>query len=121
MATLREISASDAKTRLGELLASLPGEGPVTITRNGRPVGVLTPAAPPAGAEAQNRLQLELLLGLYAKGSLTWRELSRSTGLAYGEVLVELGRRGLALPRVRPKRRPEQDALFERMLRGEVE
>lgn len=118
MTTLREISASDAKTRLGELLASLPGEGPVTITRNGRAVGVLTAAAPSAGAESQNRLQLELLLGSYAKGTLTWAELSRATGLAYGEVLVELGRRGLALPRVSPKRRPEQDALFERALRG---
>ena len=45
MTATREISASDAKTRLGELLASLPGEGPVTITRNGRAVGVLTQAA----------------------------------------------------------------------------
>ena len=116
--SIREITASDAKTRLGELLASLPGEGPVTITRNGRAVGILTPAAPSAGAASQNRLQLELLLGLYAKGTLTWRELSRSTGLAYGEVLIELGKRGLALPRVSPKRRPEQDALFERALSG---
>ncbi|WP_431273197.1 type II toxin-antitoxin system prevent-host-death family antitoxin [Variovorax ureilyticus] len=121
MATIRDISASAAKTKLGELLASLPGEGPVAITRNGRPVGILTPAAPPAGGESRNRLHLELLLGLYAKGSLTWRELSRSTGLAYGEVLVELGSRGLAPPRVSPKRRPEQDALFERMLRGNAE
>ncbi|MFZ3120499.1 MAG: type II toxin-antitoxin system prevent-host-death family antitoxin [Variovorax sp.] len=118
MSAVREITASDAKNRLGELLASLPAEGAVTITRNGRPVGVLAPVAPAAGAESQNSLQLELLLGLYAKGSVTWRELSRSTGLAYGEVLVELGRRGLSLPRVSPKRRPEQDALFERALRG---
>lgn len=118
MSAIREITASEAKSRLGELLASLPGEGPVTITRNGRAVGILTPAAPNAGAASQNRLQVELLLGLYAKGTLTWRELSRSTGLAYGEVLIELGKRGLALPRVSPKRRPEQDALFERALRG---
>lgn len=117
MTAIREITASDAKTRLGELLASLPGEGAVTITRNGRPVGVLTPIGP-AADESQNSLQLELLLGLYAKGSVTWRELSRSTGLAYGEVLVELGKRGLSLPLVAPKRRPEQEALFERALRG---
>ncbi|OUM00102.1 type II toxin-antitoxin system Phd/YefM family antitoxin [Variovorax sp. JS1663] len=118
MKALREITASDAKTRLGELLASLPGEGAVTITRNGRAVGVLTAAGPSAGAESQNRLQLELILGLYAKGTVTWAELARSTGLAYGEVLVELGKRGLPLPRVSPKRRPEQDALFEQALSG---
>lgn len=67
---------------------------------------------------SRNRLQLDELLTLFANGKLTWRELSRSTDLAYGEVLVELGKRGLALPRVSPKRRPEQDALFERALRG---
>ncbi|SCK11243.1 hypothetical protein VAR608DRAFT_0558 [Variovorax sp. HW608] len=69
--------------------------------------------------ESHNRLQLARLLELYAKGSLTWRELSRLTGLAYGEILIELGKRRLALPRVAPKRRPVQDALFERALRGD--
>jgi hypothetical protein len=69
--------------------------------------------------ESDDRRQLALRLELYAKGSLTWRELSRSTGLAYGEILIELGKHGLALPRVAPKRRPAQDALFERALRGD--
>lgn len=116
----REVTASDAKTRFVELLASLPGEGPVTITRNGRAVGSLTATGPGAGAETQNRLQLARIVGLFATGAMTWGELAHSTGLAYGEVFVELGKRGLAPPRVSPKRRPEQDALFGRALsRGE--
>lgn len=60
----------------------------------------------------------EQLLELYSGGVLGWRQFRCSTGLAFGEVLVELGKRGLALPRVTPERRPEQDALLERALGG---
>lgn len=54
----------------------------------------------------------------YAGGTLTWRELSCLTGLAFGEILVELGKRNLALPHVSPKRTPAQDSFLERALRG---
>jgi hypothetical protein len=60
----------------------------------------------------------DLLLARYAGGTMNWRELSCATGRAFGEVLVELGRRNLALPRVSPKRTPGQDSLLERALRG---
>ena len=61
---------------------------------------------------------LDKLIELYAAGSMTGAELESTTGLAFGEVLVELGKRGLALPRVSPDRRPDQDALFERAVGG---
>ena len=77
-----------------------------------------TRALPDPGPGSLRRLQLDQLLALYSEGALSWRALSDSTDLAYGEVLVELGKRNLALPRVSPERRPEQDALFERALRG---
>ena len=78
----------------------------------------LTHVVPDPDLGARKRHQLDQPLALYSEGALSWRELSDSTGLAYGEVLVELGKRKLALPRVSPERRPEQDALFERALRG---
>jgi len=43
--------------------------------------------------------QLDLLLEQYAGGTLTSRELSGATGLAFGEILVELTR-GSAKPRL---------------------
>lgn len=61
---------------------------------------------------------VDQILDQYAKGDATWRELAHLTGLAYGEVLIELAKRGLAPPRVTPERRPAQDALFERSLGG---
>jgi len=72
----------------------------------------------PGGARAQTVLPLDLLLARYAGGSLTSRELSCVRGLAFGEILVELGKRNLALPRVSPKRTPALDSLLERALRG---
>jgi hypothetical protein len=67
---------------------------------------------------SQNPSQLDLLLAQYAGGTLTSRELWCATGLAFGEILLELGKRGLALPRVSPKRPPAQDSFLERALRG---
>ncbi|WP_198161345.1 hypothetical protein [Variovorax sp. WDL1] len=61
--------------------------------------------------------QLDLLLAQYAGGTMTSRELSCATGLAFGEILVELGKRNLALPRVSAERTPAQDSLLERALR----
>ena len=40
MASMKEISAKDAKNRFGQLLQSAQ-QGPVRVTRNGRPVGVV--------------------------------------------------------------------------------
>jgi hypothetical protein len=86
------------------------------------PSDVPTPAelthVPEDSVRSQNRPPIDQVLASYAAGALSWREISDSTGLAYGEVLVELGKRNLALPRVFPESRPVQDALFERALRG---
>ena len=41
--SLRSITSSEAKSNLGELLASLGSQGAVEITRNGKPVGILSP------------------------------------------------------------------------------
>ena len=40
MSSMKEITAKDAKNRFGQLLQSAQ-QGPVRVTRNGRPVGVV--------------------------------------------------------------------------------
>lgn len=40
MSPMKEITARDAKNRFGQLLQSAQ-QGPVRVTRNGRPVGVM--------------------------------------------------------------------------------
>ncbi|MDN8617997.1 hypothetical protein [Variovorax ginsengisoli] len=67
---------------------------------------------------SQNPSPLDLLVARYAGGTMTSRELSSATGLTFGEILVELGKRNLALPRVSAERTPAQDSLLERALRG---
>lgn len=40
MSSMKEVTAKDAKNRFGQLLQSAQ-QGPVRVTRNGRPVGVV--------------------------------------------------------------------------------
>ncbi|MGJ7512601.1 hypothetical protein [Variovorax sp. GT1P44] len=67
---------------------------------------------------SQNPSQLNLLLAPYTGGTMTSRQLSCATRLAFREILVELGKRNLALPGVSAERTPAQDSLLDRALRG---
>jgi len=110
--TYRTISASNAKTHLGEVLESLPREGPITITRNGHKVATLSPfkdSTTPAK-------HLDLLARLFAQGSITSRQACDEAGVAFGDLLVEMARQGLQLPRVSAQKRPEQAALLDAAL-----
>jgi len=61
--------------------------------------------------------QLEQLLAAYSEGRIGRRELEQSTGLWIGEILHELARLGLPLPRVdtRAHFNAAQRELFERV------
>jgi antitoxin (DNA-binding transcriptional repressor) of toxin-antitoxin stability system len=115
----RSITSSEAKASLGELLSSLATDGPVEITRNGRRVAVLS--APTAGVSPVEASRLAELARLYAAGKVTWREVSSEADIAFGDLLAELARQDLRLPRVMPSKRPEQLAMlhgiFERAVR----
>jgi hypothetical protein len=56
------------------------------------------------------------LARLYANGKITWREISSEADIAFGDLLVELARQELQLPRVTPSKRPEQLAMFRGIL-----
>lgn len=114
MQTTRSITSSEAKAGLGDLLGSLVAQGPVAITRNGRKIAVLSAPAAPETAVDSNRLAE--LAAMYAAGKLAWREIAAETGVSFGDLLAELGRQGLQLPRVTPTKRPEQVALFNAIL-----
>jgi prevent-host-death family protein len=118
MQSARSITSSEAKASLGELLGSLATEGPVDITRNGRKVAILSAPAGQWGPVEANRLK-ELAM-LYAAGKVAWREIASETGIAFGDLLVELARQNLRLPRVSPSKRPEQLAMFHGILRHAV-
>lgn len=63
--------------------------------------------------------ELDKLLAEYSAGSLTRRELEAATGLWFGEILNELAKRELALPKVdtRPMYNQAQTALFNRIFK----
>lgn len=115
MTQARTLTSSEAKGNLGQVLSTLVSEGPVEITRNGRLVAVIS--APPQRSPLPDAGRLAVLAGLYAEGKATWREIADETGAAFGDVLLELARRGLQLPVVTPEKRPEQLALFKAVLR----
>jgi len=58
-----------------------------------------TDAGVPASAD-QVPGRLDTLLAQYASGTIGHRELEQATGLWFGDILAELARRGLPLPRV---------------------
>lgn len=109
---VRTISSSDAKANLGDVLSSLATHGPITITRNGKAVGLLS--LPPAPGVDKGRIAA--LAVAYSKGLVSWPQIAEETGASYGDLLVELGRNQLHIPKVTPRNRPEQIALFHHIL-----
>lgn len=104
---IRTISSSKAKSTWGELLSSVASTGPVAITRRGKTVAFLSPV------QVTDEKRLAELAGPYSRGEITWRKIADETNAAFGELLVELGRQNLKLPRVKQKRTPEQEAEFD--------
>lgn len=107
------VTSSEAKESFALLLGSLADEGPVQITRNGRPVGVL--AAPPVRTASLDALRLTAAAALFASGPTTWREVADDTGAAFGDLLLELARQALALPRATATKRPAQVTLLSQI------
>lgn len=119
MGPIRTITSTDAKASLGELLGTLAIKGPVSITRNGRVVAVLSEPVrldPPGPLEPLKPLgethRLAELAVAYAGGKVSWREIASVTGAAFGDLLAELSRQRLQLPRVNPAKTPERTALL---------
>ena len=65
----------------------------------------------------QDAKRLAELAPLYAAGNVTWRQIADETGAAFGDLLQELGRQGLKLPRANAPKTPAQQRLFEQMLK----
>lgn len=116
---MRSITSSKARTRWSKVLDLLVVEGPVAVTRHGRTVGVLwAPTLPAAPAEPA---RLPELARRYSAGELSWREIAAETDCAFGDLLEELGRQGLQLPRVTPEKRPKQKAHLHAIFRRGAE
>lgn len=108
----RSISSTQARARFGALLESLASDGPITITRHGRTIGVLSAKA----TRAPTNRRLTQLARLYSMGDLTWRDIHRETELDFGSLLVELGLQHLPLPRNTADKSAAQLELFQQAL-----
>ena len=95
---MKTISATDAKNKFGQLMGVVSA-GPIAITKNGKIAAYLTPSQieedHPMSAE-----QLDVILNSYASGNITRRNVEDATGLWFSDILEELGKRGLHLPKV---------------------
>jgi antitoxin (DNA-binding transcriptional repressor) of toxin-antitoxin stability system len=110
--SVRTITSSDAKANFSDVLSSLNTHGPIEITRNGKSVGLLT--MPPMHTLDRSRIASFAIA--YSKGLVSWPQISEETGASYGDVLIELGLKNLQIPKVTPKKRPEQLAFFHHIL-----
>ena len=70
---MREIQATEAKTRLAELLRAVEHGETVAITRHGRPVAHLVPAG------AQDRTNRERAVARFRQHRAGWRRVAFST------------------------------------------
>jgi hypothetical protein len=52
----------------------------------------------------------------YAAGEISWLEIRAGEDIAFGDLLVELEKQDLQLPRVSPEKRPEQRDLLNSLL-----
>ena len=99
MDNMLSIPSTEAKNRFGELLGSV-ADGPVSITRNGKPVAYVIAAEEPASRRL-DQPAISHLIADYAGGRLTRARLQEETGLSFGEVLLHMAKAGLKLPVVR--------------------
>ena len=110
--SMRTISSSYARSNFGYILSSLYTHGPLEITRNGKPVGLLT--LPPE--QTVDRSRIAALAIAYSKGLISWQQISEETRASYGDLLLELGLNNLQIPTVTHKKTPAQVAVFHRIL-----
>lgn len=95
---MKTISATDAKNKFGSLMSSISA-GPIAITKNGKVAAYLTPSQNDADHPLTVE-QLNDLLNSYASGKIARHNVEEATGLWFSDILAELGRRGLQLPKV---------------------
>ena len=75
---MREVQATEAKTRLAELLRNVERGETIAITRRGKVVAHLTPA------RAQNRAEREAAVDRFLQQRATWT----SAGMSTEEILA---------------------------------
>lgn len=109
---IRTITSTDAKANLGGVLSSLSSSGPIEITTNGKPVGLLT--LPPMQSLDMDRLSV--LAMAYSKGLVSWPQIAEETGASFGDLLLALGVKNLSLPKVIAKNSAAQTALLNKIL-----
>ena len=95
---MKTISATDAKNKFGSLMSSISA-GPIAITKNGKIAAYLTPSQNDEN-HSLTQEQLDEILNSYTSGKIARRSVEEATGLWFSDILEELGRRGLHLPKV---------------------
>jgi hypothetical protein len=109
--SIRSIASTDAKANLGGILSSLSSSGPIEITTNGKPVGLLTLPS----TQLLDMGRLSALALAYSNGLVSWPQIAEETGASFGDLLLAVGSKNLSLPKVIAKNRPEQIALLNKI------
>ena len=111
---MKTISATDAKNKFGDLM-NMISAGPIAITKNNKVVAFLMPS--PQGQAQPAETYLDKILAEYSTGVVSRKKLEEATGLWFGEILAEMAKRGLALPKVNTAQKfnEKQAALFNQI------
>ncbi len=95
---MKTISATDAKNKFGSLMSAISA-GPIAITKNGKIAAYLTPSQNDED-HSLTKEQLDEIINYYASGKISRQNVEEATGFWFSDILDELGRRSLQLPKV---------------------
>ena len=106
---MHTFTAEEVALRPQRLFDDATGGELSLVTRAGEPVMLAVPLG--AGSDSQ-KVRLELAAHLYDRDQISLGLAARIAGLAYSEMIDELGRRGIATIRLQPGELERELAAF---------
>jgi len=108
---MHTVTTEDLERQPQRLLDDIQRGEPSIVTRAGQPIMLAMPLD--ANEESQG-MRLEIAASLYDRDKISLGLAARIAGLAYSEMIDELGRRGIATIRLEPGELERELAAFER-------
>ncbi len=106
---MRTLTTDELNRQPQQLIDDAQRAEPVLVLRDGEPVFMSVPLGKGMASEA---VRLEFAVNLYNSAQISLGTAARIAGLAYSQMIDELGRRGIAVIRMEPGELERELAAF---------